>query len=236
LDLHSEEAQKNTLFNVGQYIKSMVEGEARTNQDEPTNSAEILKQPLFGNPSILNSNDSPLGISSLREGNAFAHSGSSRIKDLRNAANKEWKILTEMKMSHHPTNRSSLVRITASIPWRPNEFINRIQAGDWISKPDLSSCTSPDWIYYVLEPHRGTTKAIEFKKITPSGLIQATSHTAITLSTKGYRPVKILSQDKHGSTLKVVRDALTPDKSPQIYWIFETRFIQELPSDRREWH
>jgi hypothetical protein len=44
-------------------------------KSDPTNNAEILKQPLFGNPSILNSNDSPLGISSLREGNAFAHSG-----------------------------------------------------------------------------------------------------------------------------------------------------------------
>ncbi len=39
---------------------------------DATNSAEILRQPLFGNPSILNSNGSPLEISNLREGNAFA--------------------------------------------------------------------------------------------------------------------------------------------------------------------
>jgi hypothetical protein len=180
---------------------------------------------LFCNPSILNSNGSPLGISSLREGNAFAHFGCSRVKDLRNATNKEWKSFTEMKMGHHPSNRSSLVRITANIPWRPDELNNRIQAGDWISKPDPSLCTSPDWIYYVLEPHRGTAKAIEFKKITSSGLIQATTHMVITLSTKGYRPVRILSQDKHGSTLKVARDTPTPGKSLLIYWIFETRFI-----------
>jgi hypothetical protein len=186
-------------------------------KSNPTNSAEILRQPLFGNPSILNSNGSPLGISGLREGNAFAHSGYSRVKDLRNAAKKEWKSLNEMKMGHHPSNRSSLVRITTSIPWRPDELNNRIQAGDWISKPDPSLCTSPDWIYYVLEPHRGTAKAIEFKKITPSGLIQATTHTTITFSTKGYRLVRILSQDKHGSTLKVARDAPTPGKNPLIY-------------------
>jgi len=203
---------------------------------DPTNNAEILRQPLFGNPSILNSNGSPLGISGLREGNAFAPSGCSRVKDLRNAANKEWKSLTEMKMGHYPSNKSSLVRITANIPWRPDELNNRIQAGDWISKPDPSLCTSLDWIYYVFEPHRGTAKAIEFKKITPSGLIQATTHTAITLSTKGYRPVRILSQDKHSSTLKVARDAPTLGKSPLIYWIFETGFIQELPWDPGEWH
>jgi hypothetical protein len=44
---------------------------------DPTNSAEILRQPLFGNPSILNSNGSSLGISGMKEGNAFAHSGCS---------------------------------------------------------------------------------------------------------------------------------------------------------------
>ncbi len=74
-------------------------------------------------------------------------------------------------MSHHPSNIGSLVRITASIPWSRNELNNRIQARDWISKPDPSLCTSPNWIYYVLEPHRGIAKAIEFKKITLSGLI-----------------------------------------------------------------
>jgi hypothetical protein len=176
---------------------------------DPTNNAEILKQPLFGNPSILNVNGSPLGISGLRKGNAFAHSGHSRVKDLRNAKSKEWKNLNDMSMSHHPANRDNLARITANIPWNPEELNNRVQAGDWISKPDPSMRNSPDWIYYVLESYRGTAKVIEFKKITSSGIIKATTHAAITLSTKGYRPVRILSQDKHGSTLKVARDAPT---------------------------
>jgi hypothetical protein len=62
------------------------------------------------------------------------------------------------------------------------------------------------------------------------------THTTITLSTKGYQPIRILFQDKHGSTLKVARDAPTPRKSQLIYWIFETGFIQELPWDPGEWH
>jgi hypothetical protein len=203
---------------------------------DPTNNAEILRQPLFGNPSILNVNGSPLGISGLKEGNAVAHSGHSRVKDLQNAKNKEWKNLNDMSMSHHPANRDNLARITASIPWNPEELNNRVQAGDWISKPDPSMRTSPDWIYYVLESYRGTAKVIEFKKITSSGIIKATTHAAITLSTKGYRPVRILSQDKHGSTLKVARDAPTLGKNPLTYWIFETGFIQELSWDPGEWH
>jgi len=34
----------------------------------------------------------------------------------------------------------------------------------------------------------------------------------------------------------VARDTPTPGKSPLIYWIFETGFIQELPWDLGEWH
>jgi hypothetical protein len=97
---------------------------------DPINSAEILRQPLFGNPSILNANGSPLGISGLREGNAFTHSGHSRVKDLRKKRSKEWKNLNDLSMSHHPANRDSLARITASIPWNPEELNNRVQAGD----------------------------------------------------------------------------------------------------------
>jgi hypothetical protein len=203
---------------------------------EPTNSAKILKQPLFGNLSILNANGSPLGISGLREGNAIARSGCFRVKDLRNIASKEWKSLTEMSMSHHPANRDNLAGIIASIPWNPEELNNRVQTGDWISMPDPNMRTSPDWIYYVLKVHRGTAKVLEFKKISPSGIIKATTNTAITLATKGYKPVRIFSQEKHGSTLKVARNAPIAGKSPLTFWIFETGFIQELLWDPGEWH
>ncbi len=48
-------------------------------KSDSTNVAEILRQPLFGNPSITNSNGMPLGVSSLREGCTFARSGYTRI-------------------------------------------------------------------------------------------------------------------------------------------------------------
>ncbi|CAM6079119.1 unnamed protein product [Sphagnum tenellum] len=41
----------------------------------PTSTAEILKQPIFGNPSILNQLGVPLGLSSLSQGNAVARAG-----------------------------------------------------------------------------------------------------------------------------------------------------------------
>ncbi len=189
----------------------------RTGLTEPTNNAEILRQPLFGNPLILNVDDSPLGTTGLREGNAIVQSGYSRVKDLRNRVSKEWKSLSEMSMNYHPANRDSLARITTSIPWKPEELNYRVQTGDWVSKPDPSMRTSPEWIYYVLEAHRGIAKVIEFRKITPSGIIKATTNTAITLVTKGYRPVRIFFQEKHRSTLKVARDAPTSGKNSSTY-------------------
>jgi hypothetical protein len=52
----------------------------------PTSTAEILKEPIFGNPLILNQLGAPLGLSGLSEGNAFARAGCTRIKDLWNQA------------------------------------------------------------------------------------------------------------------------------------------------------
>ncbi|CAM6071625.1 unnamed protein product [Sphagnum tenellum] len=42
---------------------------------DPTNPAEWLKQPVFANPLITNSDHRPLGLSGKSEGNAFCQSG-----------------------------------------------------------------------------------------------------------------------------------------------------------------
>jgi hypothetical protein len=47
-----------------------------------TNSDEVLRQPLFGNPSILNSRGIPLGVGGMNEGNTFVQYGCSRVKDI----------------------------------------------------------------------------------------------------------------------------------------------------------
>ncbi len=41
-------------------------------KSDSTTSAEILRQPIFGNPSILSSRGTPLGVSDLGEGCALA--------------------------------------------------------------------------------------------------------------------------------------------------------------------
>jgi len=74
-------------------------------KSNPTTVAEVLRQPLFGNPSILNTNGTPFGVSGLSEGCAFAHFGCSRVKDLWSSKNKKWKGLLDLGMSHHASNR-----------------------------------------------------------------------------------------------------------------------------------
>ncbi|CAK9872041.1 unnamed protein product [Sphagnum jensenii] len=62
---------------------------------DPTSSVETLRQPLFGNPSILNANGASLGLEGLRDGNAFAKHGCTRIKDLWNHEERDWKGLSK---------------------------------------------------------------------------------------------------------------------------------------------
>jgi hypothetical protein len=48
---------------------------------EPTNAAEVLRQPVFGNPLITNQDSKPLGLSGKSEGNALVNAGHSRVGD-----------------------------------------------------------------------------------------------------------------------------------------------------------
>ena len=48
---------------------------------EPTNVAEVLRQPVFGNPLITNQDSKPLGLSGRSEGNALVNTGHSRVGD-----------------------------------------------------------------------------------------------------------------------------------------------------------
>ncbi len=95
-------------------------------KSDPTTAAETLRQPLFGNPSILSASGTPLGVSGRSEGCAFTHSGYFRIKDLWNKKNKEWKGLSELGLSHHASNKRCRDIITTSIPWRPDEYESHI--------------------------------------------------------------------------------------------------------------
>jgi hypothetical protein len=48
---------------------------------DPTNATEWLKQPVFANPLITNSEHKPLRLNDKSEGNAFANAGYTRVKD-----------------------------------------------------------------------------------------------------------------------------------------------------------
>jgi len=98
-----------------------------------TNAVEIFRQPFFGNPSITNSNDTPLGVSDLREGCAFTCLGCTSIKDLWSPNDNEWKSLSTLGTSFHTSNKSCKDIIIASIPWCPTTHTNRTQVGDWIN-------------------------------------------------------------------------------------------------------
>jgi len=205
-------------------------------KSDPTTVDEILRQPLFGNPSILSASSTPLGMSGRSEGCAFAHSRCTRVKDLWSPKNKDWRGLWELGMNRHASNMRCRDIITASIPWRPDEHNSHIQVGDWIANLTPGTGNPLDWVYHVLAHTRGKAEVLEFQKLTLKGCIQATSQQVHTIPTTNYRTVKVLHQEKLGATLKVARDPPAPGKKTLLYWIFETGFIRELPWEPGEWH
>ncbi len=111
---------------------------------DPTSKAETLKQPLFGNPSILNANGAPLGLGGLRDESAFARHGYTRIKDLWSHEERDWKSLSKLGMGYHESNRRCKESIAASIPWRANECAKHPQPRERIGIPNQNPTSSLD--------------------------------------------------------------------------------------------
>jgi hypothetical protein len=201
-----------------------------------TSTVEILRQPIFGNPLILNQLGAPLGISGLSEGNAFARVGCTRIKDLWNRVRQEWKSLAELEMSYHASNRKYKETFIANIPWLLSEDSSPLKSGDWISNPAPLSGPPLEWIYYIIDAAPSRAKVIEFKRISPEGRIQASTNQVISIATNSFLLVRILSQESAKVSFRVAKELKTPNKKTPIFWIFETGFIQDLPWDLGEWH
>jgi hypothetical protein len=201
----------------------------------PTSTAEILRQPIFGNPLILNPKGVPLGLSGLSEGNAFARARCTRIKDLWNHKSQEWKSLDELGMSYHPSNKKCKETFIASIPWPLSEGTSPLKKGDWISDPEPLAGPPLEWIYFVLEATTSHARVVEFRRMTPEGRIQASTNQTISITTGSYLPVRILSQESARASLRIAKKLKTPNKKTPIFWIFESGFIQDLPWDPEEW-
>jgi hypothetical protein len=202
----------------------------------PTSIAEILKQPIFGTPLILNQLGVPLRLRGLSEGNAFARASCTRIKDLWNRAGQEWKSLVELGMSYHASNKKCKETFIASIPWPLFEDTSPLKNGDWISDPAPATGPPLEWIYYIINATPSQARVIEFKRMMPEGRIQASTNQIISIASSSYLSVRILSQENARASLRVAKELKTPNKKTPIFWIFETGFIQDLPWDPREWH
>jgi hypothetical protein len=83
---------------------------------ELTSQMEVLRQPIFSNPLITNAVGHPLGVSRLSEGQAIAKASCTKIKDLWDREDKEWKNLLALRMNSHVINRTSKDTIISSIP------------------------------------------------------------------------------------------------------------------------
>jgi hypothetical protein len=205
-------------------------------KSEPTNSAETLKQPVFGNPLIVNQEGKPLGLNGRSEGNSLANTGRSRVKNFWDSEEKEWKGLSALGVSFHPINRWNRDLIIASIPWDPATSNNVPSTGEWISKKEAGQTGPPEWVYQVVGTNQSTANVSESRRIFHTGCIQATSSHIITIPLEGYEPVRVFAQDNHRTTFRLAKDLPIPGKKPLLYWILGFGFISDLQWDPGDWH
>jgi hypothetical protein len=184
---------------------------------KPTNSAKMLRQPIFGNPLIPNPEGRPLGFNGRSEGNALASVGYSRVGDFWDLEAKDWKGLSTLGVSFHAVNRLNRSLIIANIPWDPATFSDKPKVGDWVGRKEAGRTASPEWVYQITDITHTTANAKEFKKSSNAGRIQATSLQNTITPLEGYTPVRVLAQDDHGATLRLAKDILPLGKKPPIY-------------------
>jgi hypothetical protein len=139
-------------------------------------------------------------------------------------------------MSFHASNRLNRDLIVASIPWNPATSNNKPLVGDWVSKKEADQTAPPEWVYQITDTNLTTASAKEFKRSSSAGRVQATSSHCTIIPLEGYEPIRVLAQDGHGTTLRLAKDLLPLGKKPLIYWIFESRFISDLPWDPGDSH
>jgi hypothetical protein len=68
------------------------------------------------------------------------------------------------------------------------------------------------WIYRVMAIFSNSVQAIEFRRVSPNGLIRAVSSQEVTLSPEGYHLIRILIEENHEVLFKVVKDFLVLPK------------------------
>ncbi len=170
-------------------------------KSEPTNSAETLRQPVFGNPLIINQEGRPLGLSGRSEGNSLANAGCSRVRDFWDSEEKMWKGFSDLGVSFHPSNKRNRDLIITSIPWDPATCNNVPLVGEWINKKEAGQIGPPEWIYQVVGTTQSTANVSEFRRIFHTGRVRATGSHTITIPLEGYQPVRVLAQDIHCTTL-----------------------------------
>ncbi len=205
-------------------------------KEGPTSRAELLRQPLFGNPSLTNSRGLPLGMNERSEGCAFARFRHTRVRDLWDREVQGWKNLSNLGMHFHASNKASKDIILENIPRRPNSFSPRAQPGDWVSNSAPRSGELLEWVYYVMDSLPDKVLALEFRRASANDQLRATSYQVHSLPHTNFSSVRVLSQERHGASLKVARDPPSANQRSTTFWIFETGFVENLPWDPGEWH
>jgi hypothetical protein len=135
---------------------------------EPTLQVEVLRQPIFNNPLVTNMVGHPLGVNGFNEGRAITKASCTKIKDIWDREDREWKRHPTFRMNYHVINKTSRDTVISSIPSNPTTFPSHFQIGNWISNMVIGNRAPFTWIYRLTESSLTQSKPLNFAGSPPT--------------------------------------------------------------------
>jgi hypothetical protein len=149
--VHSGKTSSNLIFD---------ECEGRSREDQTYIASGSLQTTYLRQPPVTNVVGRTLGVNGLNEGRVIAKARCTKIKDLWDWEDREWKSLLTLGMNSHIINRTNKDIIISNIPWNPITFPNRFQTDNWISTKTVGHLAPFAWIYRVMGVLQASLRAV----------------------------------------------------------------------------
>lgn len=102
-------------------------------QGNPSHPKEVLRQPLFGNGLIRNTEGLPLGLAKDSAFSTWAINNTSAVRDIWDSDREHWKTIHQLKQqTKSRLLGSQLSELHAALPWTPTPF-QPPAIGEWVT-------------------------------------------------------------------------------------------------------
>jgi len=198
-------------------------------QRQPSILSELLRQPLFGNPLITESPDTPLGMGPNIGLHLWAKEGLTQIRHFWDTEKEDWLAGAEIqkklprKGAVTENRRLRRIKLVSHIPWEPRSFPVRGSTG-WFKLRRSSQVFFHD---------RESGAVMSYHKKGASELL-IRDEPQIPLPSSNLIPIRVCRWSARARGFTDC-DPLLPPDAPDSLWHFKNASLTDIPWDPGEW-